>query len=164
MDKLKEKLSSLGLLVFTISFFWIAIVSIDKQLTNWDQFSYWSYAARNMYISNQFIINPGIGMQYPPAPTIIQYFFATILPIPKFLPREPRYAALRRCLPLPTTGIIFPKRITSRSRISLQRRLLTTSRTRRVLICCPMLRRFPLLRRGRSQDISAFPRAVFTVI
>ena len=81
MDKLKEKLSSLGLLVFTISFFWIAIVSIDKQLTNWDQFSYWSYAARNMYISNQFIINPGIGMQYPPAPTIIQYFFMKVIGI-----------------------------------------------------------------------------------
>lgn len=79
INRLKKKINSLGMLVFSISFFWIAFISIDKQLTNWDQFSNWSFAAKNMYISNQFIINPGIGMQYPPAPTIIQYFFMKVI-------------------------------------------------------------------------------------
>ena len=80
IQKLKE-LKSLAVLVFTIAFFWISIISIDKNLTNWDQFSYWSLAAKNMYISNNFIINPAIGMQYPPAPTIIQYFFMKVIGI-----------------------------------------------------------------------------------
>lgn len=79
IHKLKQKFNSLGFLVFSIAFFWIAIVSFDKQLTNWDQFSYWSYTARSMYISNEFILNPGIGMQYPPAQNIIQYFFMKVI-------------------------------------------------------------------------------------
>ena len=79
INKLKEKFVTVGMLVFFIAFFWIALVSINKELTNWDQFSYWSYATKNMYISNSFIIDPGIGMQYPPAQTIIQYFFAKVI-------------------------------------------------------------------------------------
>ena len=75
---IKEKLTSWGTLVFTIAFFWLAIISIQKVLTNWDQFSYWSYATKNMYTTNELIINPAIGMQYPPAPTILQYFFMKI--------------------------------------------------------------------------------------
>lgn len=77
--KLKENINTLSFSVFSIAFFLIAIVSIRKELTNWDQFSYWSYAAKNMYISNEFILNPAIGMQYPPAPTILQYFFMKVI-------------------------------------------------------------------------------------
>lgn len=76
---IKEKLNSFGTLVFTLAFFWLAIVSIEKVLTNWDQFSYWSYAAKEMYVTNRLIINPAIGMQYPPAPTILQYFFMKVV-------------------------------------------------------------------------------------
>lgn len=79
IDKLKEKLNTFSFKVFSMTFFVIGIVSIGKELTNRDQFSYWSYAAKNMYTTNKFILNPAIGIQYPPAPTILQYFFMKVI-------------------------------------------------------------------------------------
>ena len=76
---LKEKIMSAGFFAFSVLFFWFMIVDVNKFLPNYDQYSYWSYAAKDMYMTNRFIIDPAINIQYPPAPTIIQYFFMKVI-------------------------------------------------------------------------------------
>lgn len=55
------------------------ITTLGKALSNWDQFSYWSYAAKDMFYTNSLVINSQIGMYYPPFPMILEYFFMNIV-------------------------------------------------------------------------------------
>ena len=76
---LKERIVTKGSLFFTIIFFVLAIVTLARELTNWDQFSYWSFAAKDMFYTNKMLLSTDIGMQYPPMPAILQYFFMKVI-------------------------------------------------------------------------------------
>ena len=76
---LKENILTTGFIFFTIIYFVFAITTINKYLSNWDQFSYWSYAAKDMYYTNNLVITTSIGVQYPPMPTILEFFFMKVI-------------------------------------------------------------------------------------
>ncbi len=72
----QEQIVTNGLLLFTILFFVLLTFSFSKMLTNWDQYSYWSIHTKNAFYYNNWIVD--VGIQYPPVPTTIQYFFMKI--------------------------------------------------------------------------------------
>lgn len=76
---LKERIVTKGSLFFTIIFFVFAIVTLARELTNWDQFSYWSFATKDMFFTNKMLLSTDIGIQYPPMPAILQYFFMKVI-------------------------------------------------------------------------------------
>lgn len=70
---------------FTFLFLILFISNYFVNFNIWDEYSYWSGASKNYYLSNsinfsKFNILPyGDEILYPPNPTIYQYFFAKIL-------------------------------------------------------------------------------------
>lgn len=78
-NDLKEKVITTGNLFFTIVFFVFLITTVNREITHWDQFSYWSVAAKDMYSTNRISLTTQAITQYPPVPTILQYFFMKIL-------------------------------------------------------------------------------------
>ncbi len=79
LKALEEKTITTGGIFFTIVFFVFIIVTLRRELTNWDQFSYWSIATKDMFYSNQILVSIQNFIQYPPIPTVLQYFFMKII-------------------------------------------------------------------------------------
>lgn len=80
MKKLEEKIISVGTLFFSIIFFLFMITTANKQLMHWDQFSYWSISVKEMFYTNDLLITAeNIVAQYPPVPTLLQYFFMKVI-------------------------------------------------------------------------------------
>ena len=77
--ELKEQIITKGNLFFTTIFFIFAIVTKYRELINWDQFSYWSLAAKDMFYTNKLILGVQIGGVYPPMPTLLEYFFMKVI-------------------------------------------------------------------------------------
>ena len=69
----KRQVATTGFFVFTILFFGLLTVSFSKILTSWDQYANWSILAKKAFYTNNWIAD--IGMQYPPIPVALQYFF-----------------------------------------------------------------------------------------
>ena len=70
---------------FSILFFVLFVSNYFVNFNVWDEYSYWSVASKNYYLSNSInfskinILPHGDGIIYPPNPTILQYFFLKIL-------------------------------------------------------------------------------------
>ena len=79
LKELEEKTITTGSIFFTIVFFVFIIVTLKRELTNWDQFSYWSIAAKDMFYTNNILLSRDILFQYPPVPTVLQYFFMKVI-------------------------------------------------------------------------------------
>ena len=73
---LKQQVTTTGFLLFTILFFAFLTFSFSKMLTSWDQYSNWSILAKNAFYTNTWVAD--IGVQYPPVPIALQYFFMKI--------------------------------------------------------------------------------------
>lgn len=73
---LQQQVATTGFLLFTILFFVFLVFSFNKMLTNWDQYSYWSICTKNTFYNNNWITD--VGIQYPPVPIAIEYFFMKI--------------------------------------------------------------------------------------
>ena len=69
---------------FTFLFAVLFIANYFVNFNVWDEYSYWSGASKNYYLSNSInfskinILPYGNRILYPPSPTIFQYFFAKI--------------------------------------------------------------------------------------
>ena len=69
---------------FTFLFVVLFIANYFVNFNVWDEYSYWSSASKNYYLSNSInfskinILPYGNGILYPPSPTIFQYFFTKI--------------------------------------------------------------------------------------
>ncbi len=67
---------------FSVLFFLLFVSNYFVNFNVWDEYSYWSAASKNYYLSNSInfsklnILPQGI---YPPNPTILQYFFMKII-------------------------------------------------------------------------------------
>lgn len=79
LKNIKEKITSAGNVFFTIMFFIFMIASIYRELTNWDQFSYWSISAKDMFYTNKIVTTIENTVSYPPIPAILQYFFMKVI-------------------------------------------------------------------------------------
>lgn len=72
----RKQVATTAFLLFTILFFAFLTFDFTKMLTNWDQYSNWSMLAKNAFYNDTWIAD--IGVQYPPVPTALQYFFMKI--------------------------------------------------------------------------------------
>lgn len=79
IKQLRQMICTPGILFFTVIFFIFIIVTLNRTAIHWDQYSYWSYAAKDMYYSGKLNIQNDIGTQYPPVPTVLQVYFMKIL-------------------------------------------------------------------------------------
>ncbi len=79
LKNLEEKTITTGSIFFTIIFFVFIIATLRRELTNWDQFTYWSIAAKDMFNTNQILMSIQDFIQYPPIPAVLQYFFMKII-------------------------------------------------------------------------------------
>lgn len=77
--ELKEKVLTPGFFFFTILFFILLITTYQKDLTDYDHFTYRSLNTKIMYYTD--CMNRGFGGLYPPASNILQYFFMKIIGI-----------------------------------------------------------------------------------
>ncbi len=78
---LKEKFLSPGNIFFTILFFVFVITTFSKELTNWDQFLYWSLSAKDMFYTDNILLTV-VGHytgQALPFQTLLGYFFMKIV-------------------------------------------------------------------------------------
>ena len=76
---LKENITTPAFMFFTVIFFIFSIVTLNRELTNWDQFSYWSITAKDMFYTNRFPLSISEISLYPPVPVTLQYFFMKII-------------------------------------------------------------------------------------
>lgn len=81
IKQLRQMICTPGMLFFTVIFFIFIIVTLNRTAIHWDQYSYWSYSAKDMYYSGKLNIQNSIGLQYPPFPTILQVYFMKIIGI-----------------------------------------------------------------------------------
>lgn len=68
--------------IYTTLFIVFAISTRNANFAVWDEFTFWSIAAKNMYYSNSLYLNKAttlVNNGYPPCPTLIQYFFCKII-------------------------------------------------------------------------------------
>ncbi len=79
IKQLEQIICTPGMLFFTAIYFIFTIVTLNRTAIHWDQYSYWSYAAKDMYYSGKLNIQSNIGFQYPPVPTILQVYFMKII-------------------------------------------------------------------------------------
>lgn len=79
VNQLKQMICTPGMLFFTLIYFVFIITTMNRTAIHWDQYSYWSYAAKDMYYSGKINIQNSIGVQYPPIPTILQVYFMKII-------------------------------------------------------------------------------------
>ena len=79
LKELEEKTITTGSIFFTIIFFVFIIVTLKRELTNWDQFTYWSIATKDLFYTNHLLNAIPNVTQYPPIPNILQYFFMKII-------------------------------------------------------------------------------------
>lgn len=79
IKQLGEKIFSAGTIFFIIMFLIFIITTSRRSITHWDQFSYWSYATKDMYYTGKLAIQNSITIQYPPMPAILQVFFMRII-------------------------------------------------------------------------------------
>lgn len=79
IKQLEQIICTPGMLFFTAIYFIFIIVTLNRTAIHWDQYSYWSYAAKDMYYSGKLNIQSNIGFQYPPVPTILQVYFMKII-------------------------------------------------------------------------------------
>lgn len=77
--ELKEKTMTTGSIFFTILFFVFMLTTVSRELTHWDQFTYWSIATKDMFYTNHLLVGIQNVTQYPPVPTILQYFFMKVI-------------------------------------------------------------------------------------
>ena len=76
---LKNNIFTFGLLFFTVIFIVLMIISYNKILPDWDNFSYWSYYDKYVYYNNTLAIEKEYAINvYPPFPTILEYFVMNI--------------------------------------------------------------------------------------
>lgn len=76
-----HKLSTPGCIMFVILFVILSYANYGKQADAWDEFSHWMDCIKAMTYADDFITNPGAHSyfaSYPPAMTILQYFFQKI--------------------------------------------------------------------------------------
>lgn len=66
-----------GFAFFSIVYFVLMLTTYNKQLVDWDHFSYRSFNAKYMYYTNSMIKD--YEFFYPPASTLIEYFFMKII-------------------------------------------------------------------------------------
>ena len=72
---LKENIFTYGLLYFTFIYCFLIVISYNKVLTDWDNYSYWSYYSKYVFYNNTLTIPSDYGINvYPPFPTIWEYF------------------------------------------------------------------------------------------
>lgn len=81
VQQLRKMICTPGMIFFTLIFFIFIITTLKRTITHWDQYSYWSYAAKDMYYSGKFNIQNNIDIQYPPMPAILQVYFMKIIGI-----------------------------------------------------------------------------------
>lgn len=79
MEQLRKAICTPGMLFFTLIFFVFVIATLNRTLIHWDQYSYWSYSAKDMYYFGKLNIQNDIGIQYPPMPAILQVYFMKII-------------------------------------------------------------------------------------
>ena len=79
INELKEKIITNGSIFFTVIFFVFLAVTMNRELTHWDQFSYWSLASKDMYTNNKLLMSVNTIAIYPPAPMLLQYFYMNVL-------------------------------------------------------------------------------------
>ncbi len=79
LKDLKEKIITTGSIFFTIIFFIFVITTLNRELINWDQFTYWSIEAKDMFNTNQMLNSIKDVTQYPPVPIILEYFSMKII-------------------------------------------------------------------------------------
>lgn len=81
VQQLRKMICTPGMIFFTLIFFIFIITTLKRTITHWDQYSYWSYAAKDMYYSGKINIQNSIDIQYPPMPAILQVYFMKIIGI-----------------------------------------------------------------------------------
>lgn len=79
VQQLRKMICTPGMIFFTLIFFIFIITTLKRTITHWDQYSYWSYAAKDMYYSGKINIQNSIDIQYPPMPAILQVYFMKII-------------------------------------------------------------------------------------
>ena len=79
VKQLRKIICTPGMIFFTLIFLIFIITTLKRTITHWDQYSYWSYAAKDMYYSGKINIQNSIGIQYPPMPAILQVYFMKII-------------------------------------------------------------------------------------
>lgn len=79
LKDLKEKIITTGSIFFTIIFFIFVITTLNRELINWDQFTYWSIEAKDMFNTNQMLNSIKDVTQYPPVPIILEYFSMKVI-------------------------------------------------------------------------------------
>ena len=80
-EKLKENIITPAMFFFTIIYFLFIIIDYTKVSNLWDEYTYWSFASKNMYSYNCLLeyLPIELNLLYPPMPTIWQYFFTRSL-------------------------------------------------------------------------------------
>lgn len=79
LQNLKQKIVSPGNVFFTILFFVFMITTMNREITHWDQFTYWSLSAKDMFYTNDMLLIMKDSIWYPPVPTLLQYFFMKMI-------------------------------------------------------------------------------------
>lgn len=75
--KIVDLVATPGFAFFSIVYFVLMITTYNKQLVDWDHFTYRSLNAKIMYYTDTMV--KGYDYFYPPAATLIEYFFMNVI-------------------------------------------------------------------------------------